>query len=99
MIHKLLLVWSQICACMFYLNDTTLGERLQKGLCDLQLVEQGAAELRISLNHGKLHVTSAEPAARESLLAVAPNLSVTNCASLLGSPLGSVDCIDQAIYL
>ena len=33
------------------------------------------------------------------LLTAAPNLSVTNpdCASLLGSPLGSVDCINQVI--
>ena len=87
--------------CLFYLNNGTLGERVQKGLRDLQLVEQGAVELGLFLNYRKSQVISAEPAAREPLLGVAPNLSVTNpnCASLLGSPLGSVDCIDQAMYL
>ena len=42
---------------------------------------------------------SINPAARKSLLTAAPNLSATNpdCASLLGSLLSSVDCINQVI--
>ena len=40
---------------------------------------------------------SVDPATREPLLTAPPNLSVTNpdYASLLGSHLGTVDCIDQ----
>ena len=85
--------------CLFYLYDGTLGGSPQEVLQDLQRVEQGAAELGLSLNHEKSEVISIDPAAREPLLSAAPNLSVTNpdCASLLGSPLGSVDCIDQVI--
>ena len=85
--------------CLFYLDDGTLGGSPQEVLRDLQLVEQGAAELGLSLNHEKSEVISIDPAAREPLLTVAPSLSVTypDCSSLLGSPLGSVDCISQAI--
>ena len=85
--------------CVFYLDDVALGGNAQGVLCDLQLVEQGTTELGLSLNHRKSQVISFEPTAGEPLLAVAPNQSVTNpdCASLLGSPLGGVDRIDQAI--
>ena len=85
--------------CLFYLDDGTLGGSPQEVLQDFQRVEQGAVELGLSLNHEKSEVISIDPAAREPLLTTAPNLSVTNpdCASLLGSPLGSVDCIDQVI--
>ena len=85
--------------CLFYLDDGTLGGSPQEVLQDLQRVEQGAAELGLSLNHEKSEVINIDPAAREPLLSAAPNLSVTNpdCASLLGSPLCSVDCIDQVI--
>ena len=85
--------------CLFYLDDRTLGGTPQEVLRDLQWVEQGAAELGLSLNHEKLEVISIDPAAREPVQTAAPHLSVTNpdCASLLGSPLGGVDCIDQVI--
>ena len=86
--------------CLFDLDDGTLGESPQEVLQDFRQVEQGAAELGLSLNHEKSEVISIDLAAREPLLTAAPNLSVTNpdCATLLGLPLGSVDCIDQVIH-
>ena len=58
-----------------------------------------AYSVSISLNQEKSEVINIDPAAREPLLTAAPNLSVTNpdCASLLSSPLGSVDCVGQTI--
>ena len=68
-------------------------------LRDLQLVEQGGAELGLSLNHKKSEVISRDPMARETLLSAAPDLSVTDpdSASLLGSPIGDIRCVDLAI--
>ena len=84
---------------MFYLDDGTLGGSPEVVLRDLQLVEQGGAELGLSLNHKKSEVISHNPITKETLLSATPDLSVTNpdCASLLGSPIGDVKCIDQAI--
>ena len=42
--------------CLFYVDDGTLGGSSQVRLHDLQLVEQGTAELGLSLNHGKSDV-------------------------------------------
>ncbi len=47
--------------CMFYLDDGTLGGSPEGVLCDLQLVEQGAADLGLSLNHKKSEVISHDP--------------------------------------
>ena len=85
--------------CMFYLDDGTLGGNPEVVLQDLQLVEQGGAELGLSLNHKKSEVISREPMARETLLLAAPDLSVTDpdSASFLGSPIGDIRCINLAI--
>ena len=85
--------------CMFYLDDGTLGGSPEGVFRDLQLVQQGAATLGLSLNHKKSEVISHNPVARETLLTTAPDLSVTNpdCACLLGSPLGDVECISRTI--
>ena len=85
--------------CLFYLDDGTLGGEAEQVLRDLLLIEQGAKELGLSLNHAKSEVISTEPAARNILLASAPNLHVTDpaFATLLGSPLGSIECINESI--
>ena len=54
--------------CLFYLDDRILGGSPQEVLRDLQRVEQGAAELGLSLNHEKSEVISIDPAARKPLL-------------------------------
>ena len=85
--------------CLFYLDDGTLGGDAEQVLLDLLLVEQGAKELGLSLNRGKCEVISKDPAATGVLLASAPNLQVTDpdFATLLGSPLGSIDSINESI--
>ena len=84
---------------LFYLDDGTLGGEAEQVLQDLLLIEKGAKELGLSLNHAKSEVISTEPAARDILLASAPNLHVTDpaFATLLGSPLGSIECINESI--
>ena len=76
--------------CMFYLDDRTLGGSPDEVLRDLRLLEQGAAELGLTLNHEKPEVISYNSASRKALLTATPDLCVTNpdCATLLGSPLG-----------
>ena len=68
-------------------------------LRDLRLAEQGAAELGLSLNHKKSEVISHDSVSRETLLNATPDLSVTkpDCATMLGSPLGDVECISHTI--
>ena len=85
--------------CMFYLDDGTLGGSPEGVIRDLWLVEQGAAELGLSLNHKKSEVISHDSVSRETLLTATPDLSVTkpDCATLLGSPLGDVECISHTI--
>ena len=85
--------------CMFYLDDGTLGGNPEVVLRDLQLVEQGGAEVGLSLNHKKSEVISRDPMAKETLLLAAPDLSVTDLdsASLLGPPIGDIRCVDLAI--
>ena len=85
--------------CLFYLDDGTLGGDAEQALQDLRLVEQGAGELGLSLNHAKSEVISKDPAATGTLLAAAPNLQVTDpdSATLLGSPLGGIDSINESI--
>ena len=85
--------------CLFYLDDETLGGDAEQVLLALLSVEQGAKELGLSLNHGKCEVISKDPAATGVLLASAPNLQVTDpdFATLLGSPLGSIDSINESI--
>ncbi len=85
--------------CMFYLDDGTLGGSPEGVLHDLRLVEQGAAELGLSLNHNKSEVISQDSVSRETLLTATPDLSVTkpDCATVLGSPLGDVECISHTI--
>ena len=85
--------------CMFYLDDGTLGGSPDEVLRDLRLVEQGAAELGLTLNHKKSEVISHNSASREALLTATPDLCVTkpDCATLLGSPLGDVECISNTI--
>ena len=85
--------------CLFYLDDGTLGGDAEQTLQDLRSVELGAKELGLCLNHVKCEVISEDPAATGVLLASAPNLQVTDpeFATLLGSPLGSIDSVNESI--
>ena len=54
-IHKLT-TQLQSGLCLFHLDDGTLGGRAEVVLKDLQLIEQEAEELGLSLNEGKSEV-------------------------------------------
>ena len=84
---------------MFYLDDGTLGGSLDDILCDLQTVEHEAGELGLQLNRGKSEVICEDSNTREALLRSAPGLRVVSHddATLLGSPIGSMESINRII--
>ena len=83
---------------MFYLDDGTLGGCLDDVLHDLQSVELAAGEMGLATQpwqvrshlRGSYHY-------REAMLCAAPGLRVVSRdhATLLGSPIGSVEGIDE----
>ena len=83
---------------VFYLDDGTLGGRVNSVLEDLQLVECLAPELGLQLNHKKTEVIGQAQAVEEVLFS-APDLQVVPMeeAELLGSPIGEVKSIDKAL--
>ena len=97
-IHQLLLQLNSE-FCIFYLDDGTLGGRTEDVLRDLLTVQQVGRELGLSLNVGKSEAIITDPTTLEPLLAVAPDLQVTEPehASILGSPLGDLEFISEAI--
>ena len=68
-------------------------------LAALRLVELEASKLGLELNHSKSELISNQPSIREAMLSEVPSLRTVNCsnATLLGSPIGDVDCIDDVI--
>ena len=57
------------------------------------------AKLGLELNHSKSELICNQPSIREAMLLEVPSLHTVNCsnATLLGSPIGDVDCIDDVI--
>ena len=84
---------------VFYLDDGTIGGSFQDVLADLRLVELEASKLGLELNHSKSELICNQPSIREAMLLEVPSLRTVNCsnATLLGSPIGDVDCIDDVI--
>ena len=84
---------------VFYLDDGSIGGSFQDVLADLRLVELEASKLGLELNHSKSELICNQPSIREAMLLEAPSLRTVNCsnATLLGSPIGDVDCIDDVI--
>ena len=84
---------------MFYLDDGTIGGSFQDVLADLRLVELKASKLGLELNHSKSELICNQPSIREAMLLEVPSLRTVNCsnATLLGSPIRDVDCIDDVI--
>ena len=97
-IHPLV---SQLCSefRVFYLDDGTLGGSVEDVLSDFRLVEEVAAELGLSLNRSKTELICDDLASCEAFLSEVPGLQVVSCseASLLGSPVGSVEYVDSVI--
>ena len=84
---------------VFYLDDGTIGGTFQDMLADLRLVELEASKLGLELNHSKSELICNQPSIREAMLLEVQSLRAVNCsnATLLGSPIGDVDCIDVVI--
>ena len=86
---------------VFYLDDGTLGGPWEEVLTDLRLVEEEAARLGLQLNHGKSELICDEIPTREAMLLQAPGLQTVSCsqATILGTPIGGIECIDDSIKM
>ena len=84
---------------VFYLDDGTLGGPFQDVLHDLRLVEEEASSLGLQLNRSKSELVCDDADLCDAMLREAPGLCVVSCsqATLLGSPVGSAECVDSAI--
>ena len=84
---------------VFYLDDGTIGGSLEDVHHDLLLVEEKAALLGLQLNRAKSKLVCDDANTRESMLSVVSELRTVCCseATLLGTPIGSVELIDSTI--
>ena len=71
--------------CLFYLDNGTLGGSEDDILHDLEVINNAADELGLMLNMQKCELITCSSTIRDS--------------SLLGSPLGDIDCISDTIQL
>ena len=84
---------------LFYLDDGTIAGSLQDVLADLRLIEFEASKLGLELNHSKSEVITDQPSVQEAMLSEVPGLRTVSCsqATLLGSPIGDIECINTCI--
>ena len=85
---------------VFYLDDGTLGGPVQDVLFDLQQVEAEATTLGLQLNRNKTELICDDGDVCDEVLSAVPGLRVINRgqATLLGSPIGSIDSVDDFIH-
>ena len=85
---------------IFYLDDGTLGGKVEDVLQDLQRVTEEAAELGLQLNHAKSEIINWDQSAISAMLKTAPDLCPIDPehATLLGSPIGGAEAIDSSIH-
>ena len=81
---------------MFYLDDGSIGGSFQDLLANLRLVELEASKLGLELNHSKSELICNQPSIRDAMLLEVPSFFSVSCsnATLLGSPIGDVDCVE-----
>ena len=84
---------------IFCLDDGTLGGKVEDVLHDLQTVSEEAAGLGLELNHEKSEIISSDLSALATMAEVVPDLCpvTPENAHLLGSPIGGVEGVDDAI--
>ena len=84
---------------VFYLDDGTLGGSVESVLRDLQQLEIVAAELGLQLNHQKSELICDDVPTKEAMLLEILGLRSVHCsnATLLGTPIGSEECINDII--
>ena len=83
---------------VFYLNDGTIGGSVED---DLQLVEDEAGLAGLKLNHAKSELICDDVCARDAVMSAFSGLQVIarEQATLLGTPIGSVDLINSILTL
>ena len=84
---------------VFYLDDGTIGGSLEDVHHDLLMVEEKAALLGLQLNRAKTELVCDDANTRDSMLSVVSELRAVCCgeASLLGTPIGGAELIDNTI--
>ena len=84
---------------VFYLDDGTLGGQLDDVLHDLKEVERQAEELGLRLNREKCELIGVDDDTLKKSLSMAPGLRIVDpeFATLLGSPIGNVEGIEEVI--
>ena len=87
--------------CLFYLDDGTLGGSEDDILHDLDVINNAADDLGLMLNMQKCELITCSSTIRDSILSISPQLQVTmpDSVSLLGLPLGDINCISDTIQL
>jgi hypothetical protein len=86
---------------VFYLNDGTIGGSVEDVIHDLQLVEDEAGLAGLKLNHAKSELICDDVCARDAVMSAFSGLQVIarEQATLLGTPIGSVDLINSILTL
>ena len=84
---------------MFYLDDGTLGGRVEDVLHDVDLLEREGADLGLYLNNQKSEIICSDHVARGTILCALPGAHVTSpeSATLLGSPIGDISSISATL--
>ena len=84
---------------IFYLDDGTLGVKVNEVLWDLKLIEEEAAKLGLILNRHKSELICDEPLTRNEILEEAPGVQLVSFANaeLLGAPIGGAQSTDNII--
>ena len=86
----------------FYLDDGTIGGSVKDVIHNLQLVEDEAGLARLKLNHAKSELICNNICARDAVMSVFSRLQLfiaCEQATLLGTPIGSVDLINSILTL
>ena len=85
--------------CLWYLDDTTIGGPAEDVKHDLEVIVCEGAALGLHLNERKSEVICDDLAARDSILLSIPEAQTIDpeSACLLGSPIGDIRSISDAI--
>ena len=85
--------------CLFYLDDGTLGGSPESIIADFNTIENASHELGLVLNRATSELICESTEARDHLMFAIPGLQLTDVkhATLLGSPIGDIDCITTSI--
>jgi len=84
---------------LFYLDDSTLGAKVDDLMHDLNVVEREGAEIGLQLNREKSEIVCAHPNTVNSILPSLQGAQVVEpaMASLLGSSIGDVSSVSDVL--